>query len=57
MDKRRQPEADCDSCGNEMRLVYVLPKLGPHAEIHSFKCDDCGWIHTRVIEDDGEDEP
>jgi hypothetical protein len=54
MDDPDQPR-DCDICGHRMRTAYVLPKLGPHKELRSFKCDNCGDVRTVRINGDEEE--
>jgi hypothetical protein len=40
----------CAPCGGMMVVAYVVPRLGPHPEIRSFKCPGCGEVETHVIE-------
>jgi hypothetical protein len=52
MDDRGPLIVDCDICGEAMRLAGVVPKLGPHPELRSFKCDNCDHVRTVVADDD-----
>jgi hypothetical protein len=49
-----RPSLDCHVCGKAMRLANVVPKLGPHPALHSFKCDNCGEVRTITINGDDE---
>ncbi len=40
----------CNGCGQTTALAYVIPKLGPHPEMRSFKCPGCGEVEAHVIQ-------
>jgi len=42
--------ATCHSCGGLMVVAYVIPKLGPHPEVRSFKCPACDAVEAHVTE-------
>ena len=39
----------CERCGEAMSLAGRVPKVGPHPELVTFRCDDCG--HVQTLED------
>ena len=53
----RTESADCHICGQKLRIANVLPKLGQHKELVTFKCDNCGDLFTIRVNGDshGED--
>lgn len=48
------PAHDCPNCGDIMRLARVTPKLGPHPDLLTFRCDGCGEVMTQVGDDGSE---
>ena len=42
----------CEVCGGTMKLVRRQPRLGPHPELLSFRCQHCGHVVTLVAEDE-----
>jgi hypothetical protein len=42
----------CDLCGGIMKLRRKEPRLGPHPELLSFRCQQCGHVTTLVVEDE-----
>jgi uncharacterized Zn finger protein len=52
MEEPEEPALDCHICGEAMRLARVVPKLGPHPELRSFRCGSCGEIRTIVVNGD-----
>ena len=41
----------CEICGAPMRLVRITPKVGPHPELQTFRCKDCGHVSTKEDDD------
>lgn len=39
----------CTVCGEAMKLARVVPKLGPHPELRTFKCEACRAVETRAV--------
>ena len=46
------PVQDCPTCGDTMQLARVTPKLGPHPDLLTFRCDACGEVMTTVGDGD-----
>lgn len=46
------PIQDCPKCGDTMQLARVTPRLGPHPDLLTFRCDACGEVVTTVGDDD-----
>jgi hypothetical protein len=42
----------CDLCGGIMKLRRKEPRLGPHPELLSFRCQQCGHVTTLMGEDE-----
>jgi hypothetical protein len=47
-DDCRERVPACPSCGGVMRLVHIVPRLGTHPELRSFRCSDCDEVVTRA---------
>jgi hypothetical protein len=41
---------DCPKCGAPMKLIGILPRIGVHDELRTFKCDAGRRIETRVVD-------
>jgi hypothetical protein len=39
-------ELVCPACGSGMRLVHIVPRLGAHPELRSFRCTVCDEVVT-----------
>ncbi len=39
----------CAACGGTMALARVVPKLGPHPELRTFRCEACRSVETRAV--------
>jgi hypothetical protein len=42
----------CDACGNAMKAVRSLPRVGPFPELVTFKCGHCGHLDTRPVDEE-----
>jgi predicted nucleic acid-binding Zn ribbon protein len=42
----------CETCGGAMKLQRSEPHFGPHPELLSFRCQQCGHVITLVAEDE-----
>jgi hypothetical protein len=40
----------CPHCGQPMRLVRTVPRLGGLPELHTFECRPCGICLTAAVE-------
>ena len=38
--------ACCTVCGGDMTCVRTVPKLGPHPELRTYQCRECGAVET-----------
>jgi predicted RNA-binding Zn-ribbon protein involved in translation (DUF1610 family) len=50
------PVRDCPKCGQQMKLARITPKIGPHPNLLSFKCDNCGEVVTTIDDGDRQDD-
>jgi hypothetical protein len=42
----------CELCGGTMKLERSQPRLGPHPELLTFRCHQCGHVVTLVAEEE-----
>jgi hypothetical protein len=42
----------CELCGGIMKLDRSQPRLGPHPELLTFRCHQCGHVVTLAAEDE-----
>jgi hypothetical protein len=47
------PPERCQACGSAMKAVRSVPRVGPFPELVTFKCEHCGHLDTKSIEDNG----
>ena len=47
-----EPDVSGDLCGRIMKLRRKEPRLGPHPELLSFRCQQCGHVTTLMVEDE-----
>ena len=45
------PPPNCPKCQQLMSLGLVIPKVGVHPEIRSFKCRACGEVLTKATDE------
>jgi len=45
-DDHKEPVLACPACGSGMRLVHIVPRLGAHPELRSFRCTVCDEVAT-----------
>jgi DNA-directed RNA polymerase subunit RPC12/RpoP len=45
-DDHKESVPACPACGSRMRLVHVVPRLGAHPELRSFRCTACDEVVT-----------
>jgi hypothetical protein len=41
----------CELCGGVLKPVRSTPRLGGYSELVTFKCEQCGHIVTKPVED------
>jgi len=46
MNADRKTELACPRCSGAMRAIRVVPQLGIHAELVTFRCGTCEHVET-----------
>jgi uncharacterized Zn finger protein len=46
MERDRPAELSCPRCRASMRRVRVVPQLGAHPELLTFRCGSCDHVET-----------
>jgi hypothetical protein len=41
----------CELCGGVLKLDRKVPRLGPHPELLTFRCQQCSHVVTLVAEE------
>jgi len=51
MPERDQTALDvrCSKCGAAMTNIGVLPQIGAHPELRTFRCEACRHVETQVV--------
>jgi hypothetical protein len=42
----------CEACGNTMKAVRSLPRVGSFPELVTFKCEHCGHLDTWPVDEE-----
>lgn len=45
-ERDEMPTLSCKKCGYEMELLGVEPKAGSLPKLLTFRCRECGHVHT-----------